>query len=602
MSVPPKSVLPTPSGPGDGDGVTTFIDALLADQRRLTAVERFSQRHGTPTGPALEAHYRDLIPLTAPRPGEQYAFEVDLDRCSGCKGCVTACHSLNGLDEDESWRSVGFLVGERIVPPGSRRGEETPSPDLGMGTRNRGTEESLLIPSPTSRFGNRVIPLQQTVTTACHHCVDPACLNGCPVLAYDKDPVTGIVRHLDDQCIGCSYCILKCPYEVPQYSASRGIVRKCDMCHGRLAEGEAPACVQACPNEAIQITLVRPQDLRTRFRESVGSSEAERTSWLPDAPDPAISIPTTQYRTRHPEASLHASDHGQPRPASLHGPLVLMLVLTQAGLGGIVASATRPGEASGLVAALGSFALLAAGLVASVFHLGQPLKAWRIWLGWRTSWLSREAMVLGAASGVAGLAVVWLGLLSPALPRAALDATAAVRSWLEGVPLGLLPGVLLLVSILAVATQTMVYADTGRVFWCVRSTAPRFVGTTVLLGLAVVWTLHPVAWAGVWVAGTTALKLAIEIAVLKHADTDEDRWTALRRTAVLQCGPLRPWLALRVLLGLTGGMVIPYLIATGTVPAPWAVASVPVLLLAELIERILFFTSVSPDKMPGLPR
>ena len=55
------------------------------------------------------------------------------------------------------------------------------------------------------------------------------------MLAYEKDPVTGIVRHLDDQCIGCSYCILKCPYDVPKYSRARGIVRKCDMCHSRLA-------------------------------------------------------------------------------------------------------------------------------------------------------------------------------------------------------------------------------------------------------------------------------------------------------------------------------------------------------------------------------
>lgn len=603
MSAPPKSIVPPPSGPGDGNGVATFVDALLADQRRLTAVERFSQRHGTPMGPALEAHYRDLIPLTAPRPGEQYAFEVDLDRCSGCKGCVTACHSLNGLDEGETWRSVGFLVGEKIVPSRGRRGDETPTADLGMGTRKRGIEQSLLTsPATNAKYGNRVIPLQQTVTTACHHCVDPACLNGCPVLAYDKDPVTGIVRHLDDQCIGCSYCILKCPYEVPQYSASRGIVRKCDLCHGRLADGEAPACVQACPNQAIQITHVRVRDLRKRFREPAGEWDADQTSWLPDAPDPAISIPATQYRTRHPEASLQSSDHGSPCPAPLHGPLVLMLVLTQAGLGGMVASAAHADDVSGLLSGLGSFALLASGLFASVFHLGQPRKAWRIWLGWRTSWLSREAMVLGAALGVAALAVVWMGLLSRALPRAALDATAAVRPWLEGASPGLLPGILLLVSLMAVATQTMVYADTGRIFWRIQSTAPRFVGTTVLLGLAVAWALRPDAGIGAWMAGVTVLKLAMEIAVLKHADSDAVRWTALRRTAVLQCAPLRPVLYFRVLLGLAGGVGLPFLIATGALAAGWALASIPLLLFAELTERILFFTSVSPDRMPGLPR
>ena len=81
-------------------------------------------------------------------------------------------------------------------------------------------------------------------------------MNGCPVKAYEKDPVTGIVRHLDDQCIGCQYCVLTCPYEVPQFNSKRGIVRKCDMCSDRLAASEAPACVQSCPNQAITIQIV----------------------------------------------------------------------------------------------------------------------------------------------------------------------------------------------------------------------------------------------------------------------------------------------------------------------------------------------------------
>src|SRR3954466_2950723 len=78
---------------------------------------------------------------------------------------------------------------------------------------------------------------------------------GCPTKAYEKDPVTGIVKHLDDQCFGCQYCTLMCPYDAPKYNEARGIVRKCDMCSDRLAHGEAPACVQACPNEAIRIPV-----------------------------------------------------------------------------------------------------------------------------------------------------------------------------------------------------------------------------------------------------------------------------------------------------------------------------------------------------------
>src|SRR5687767_2345670 len=130
----------------------SLVDYLLAEQQR-TAVERFSEWHECEETLPRTASYRELIPLSTPGEGEQYAFEVDLDACSGCKACVTACHSLNGLDEHETWRDVGLLIS---------------------------TDER---------------PSLQYITSACHHCVEPACLAGCPVKAYDKDPVTGIVRH-----------------------------------------------------------------------------------------------------------------------------------------------------------------------------------------------------------------------------------------------------------------------------------------------------------------------------------------------------------------------------------------------------------------------
>src|SRR5688572_33106760 len=233
-----------------------LLAELLAEQQLLdTPAARFSAAHDAGSISQFTALASQLIPISAPKPGEQYAFEVDLDSCTGCKSCVAACHSLNGLDDNETWRDVGLLV------------------------------------SPS-----RARPFTQTLTTACHHCADPACLNGCPVLAYEKDPITGIVRHLDDQCIGCSYCILKCPYDVPKFSARLGIVRKCDMCHSRLAAGEAPACAQACPTHAIKIVTVPTTPISQP--STLNSQPNAPRAFLPASPDPSYTQPTTRYITK----------------------------------------------------------------------------------------------------------------------------------------------------------------------------------------------------------------------------------------------------------------------------------------------------------------
>ncbi|MBV8128358.1 MAG: molybdopterin oxidoreductase, partial [Planctomycetaceae bacterium] len=88
-----------------------LIGSLLSEQGDLSAVERFAQFHEEAEYPLQSRYYRALLPTTPPGPGQQLAFEVDLDRCSGCKACVAACHALNGLDDGEAWRDVGLLVG-----------------------------------------------------------------------------------------------------------------------------------------------------------------------------------------------------------------------------------------------------------------------------------------------------------------------------------------------------------------------------------------------------------------------------------------------------------------------------------------------------------
>lgn len=532
-----------------------LLDDYLREQQALTAVERFARAaEARPSVPA-ERHYRALLPATPPGEGQQYAFEVDLDVCSGCKACVTACHNLNGLDEGETWRAVGLLHG-----------------------------------------GTTAAPVRQTVSTACHHCLDPACMSGCPVGAYEKDPITGIVKHLDDQCIGCQYCTFTCPYEVPQYNAKRGIVRKCDMCSGRLAAGEAPACVQACPNSAIAITVI---DKRQALEDAQGDA------FLPGAPSPAITVPTTIYRSeRPPPRNLLPADFFRIAPAHRHVPLVVMLVLTQLSVGTFVleaiASRFFTAELRAALAPAWSLAALSIGLCAlgaSVFHLGRPLYAFRAVIGLRTSWMSREIVAFG---GFAVLAMVYAGSSLVDLPQALPPWLAQLRE-----PLGWLVAGL---GVLGVACSVAIYHATRKAWWTATTTGFKFFGTAALLGLAtarVILAFADVelpsampALAGL-VITVSLVKAAGEFALFLHLR--DKRYTELRRSAVLMIRDLRRWTFARYATLAVGGVVLPALDQGGS-PRAAAIASCALLLAGELLERTLFFAAVSSHRMPGAIR
>lgn len=522
----------------------TLIDELLAEQRSLSAVERFARVHQRCEVPAKEKHYRSLLPATAPQPGQQYAFEVDLDKCSGCKACVTACHSLNGLDETETWRTVGLLVSQ----PSTRNAQ----------------------------------PFQQHVTTACHHCADPGCANGCPVLAYDKDPVTGIVRHLDDQCIGCSYCVMKCPYEVPKYSDRLGIVRKCDMCSQRLAVGEAPACVQACPDEAIKITLVERNEIAASYRDNGAAS------FLPDSPDPRITLPTTRFLSTKLPSDLVAADHAAPRLDHAHWPLVIMLTLTQAAAGMFLATAIASATGTRLpVLPIVGFIALSLGLTASLLHLGQPTKAWRAFLGWRKSWLSREIIAFNAFAGIAltAVAVPWI----PPLVK-----------WQSPIS-----GFATLFGLAAVFVSAMVYVDTKRPLWCARITFGNFFGTTLLLGAtfaAVVfgWMGHfnlaqPFAVAALIIRTTLFVWRRSEI----HAALRNSASPIHLNTRVIR--ELLPWTVLsRTQLFIASTIFGLMAIANLAQLAPvWASLAALTTFSSEIIGRYVFFAAGAAKRMPG---
>jgi formate dehydrogenase iron-sulfur subunit len=540
------------------DPVRTLIDELIESQRRLdTPVARFAAAHsaadntsiGSGSRPGLGAQ---LIPLSAPGPGEQYAFQVDLDSCTGCKACVSGCHSLNGLDEEETWRDVGL-----VYAPGSL---------------------ATLALSPASSQAAHgsagcAAPFAQTVTTACHHCEDPACLNGCPVVAYEKDPITGIVVHLDDQCIGCSYCVLKCPYDVPKFNARLGIVRKCDMCQGRLAAGEAPACAQACPTQAISIVTVPVTTSQiSNLKSQIAASESAATALAAlSGTDSAYTRPTTRYVSKKPlPAGLFAADAHTLRPQHAHYALVFLLVLTQIGLG-LLLSSQLPAPSSPLLApssqllALLGLGLYATGLVASIAHLGQPLRAWRIFLGLRTSWLSREAVLLGGAFPLLALPAV----------------TAGIQTWFElhlppalafAIQIASLGGLLL--AALGVFCSAMIYTDTRRQFWRLSQTLGRMGGTVAVAALIPL--SAPLA------AVTLLAKLALELSTLRGDGP----------SARLQSSLLSPLVVARLVIA---SLLLPALFVTP--------AGVTVILFAlgELMERTLFFRAVDSPKMPGVP-
>lgn len=552
-----------------------FVQKLLFEQAQLSAVDQFSARHDEQnhqqvnwSEPAQARYYKSLLPATGPTDGQQYSFEVDLDACSGCKACVVACHTLNGLEEEESWRNVGTIT--------------------------LGSE----------------LPQVKHVTAACHHCVDPGCLNGCPVKAYEKDPISGIVKHLDDQCIGCKYCTMMCPYEVPVFSERLGIVRKCDMCQQRLSAGEAPACVQSCPNEAIAIRLV---DTNTNTY-----SAEHRLS--PGAPPSTITHPTTRYLSATSDLVAQATpqDAGIDHPAESHWPLAVMLVLTQVSVGILfaerllVAAAFIVGKHAAhstttFYAAVLAFGFAALGLGIAPLHLGQPTRAWRILLGLRTSWLSREALLFGLYMGCLALAIGAMALNAShdSLP---MVKNISISPWSPDLLLTLALGI----GTLGLLSSAMIYIVTSRRLWRSSRTLVRFCGSGLAIGPLCVGILtlqnSHIPFAPSMLLSTTAIILTLKInwewnVLLSLRETAKDTYDDRSRRLVRSKLELPRYVRL-----VCGVMSISFaLLATLIATSPWnslaifiAFAAIFLAIAGEIAERILYFASVVYDRMPGV--
>ncbi|HTJ30493.1 MAG TPA: DmsC/YnfH family molybdoenzyme membrane anchor subunit, partial [Acidobacteriaceae bacterium] len=301
-----------------------------------------------------------------PGPGEQYRFHFDMTKCIGCKCCVVACNEQNGNPAEILWRRVGEIEGG--VYPSTHR---------------------------------------HYLSIGCNHCLEPTCLSGCPVEAYTKDGLTGIVRHSADACIGCQYCTWNCSYGVPQYNPERGVVGKCDMCYGRLTRGQEPACASACPEGAIRIEVVNIAAWRADY-------EAANSPGMPSADDSISTTRITLPQTM--PADVRKVDLTYLRQEHAHWPLIVMTVLTQLSVGAFTSIwylqtfASQSHRAASLVALF--VAMLA--LAASTLHLGRPVHAIRALKMWRRSWLSREVLFfsLFAFAATAYSATLWFGFRS----------------------------------------------------------------------------------------------------------------------------------------------------------------------------------------------
>ena len=191
---------------------------------------------------------------------------VDTTRCVGCRACEAACSEANTLAEP--------------ALPGDERVFET--------TRDTDQYHYTVV----NRFENvgGVTPVR-FVKKQCMHCVEPACASACPARALEKT-ADGAVTYTGSRCLGCRYCMMACPFDVPKYEYDKAVpyVKKCTFCAERQASGLGPACAEVCPSGALQFgeRAALLEEAKTRIYQApdkyvhhvYGEHEAGGTSWL----------------------------------------------------------------------------------------------------------------------------------------------------------------------------------------------------------------------------------------------------------------------------------------------------------------------------------
>jgi Fe-S-cluster-containing dehydrogenase component len=203
--------------------------------------------------------------VSADAKGEnENAMLVDTTLCVGCRGCEAACAEANGL------------------PP--------PSADEAvLKTRHETGPEQFTVVNAFGPIGKE--GAERFAKRQCLHCIEPACASACPVRALDKTPSGPVVYH-GERCMGCRYCMVACPFEIPKYQYSKAVplVRKCTFCAQRQAEGKKPACAEVCPSGALtfgkrgallELAKIRVyREPEKYYHHIYGEHEAGGTNWL----------------------------------------------------------------------------------------------------------------------------------------------------------------------------------------------------------------------------------------------------------------------------------------------------------------------------------
>lgn len=192
---------------------------------------------------------------------------VDLTRCIGCRGCQVACKSWNERKAMKTKMHGNFTNPVRL------NSECFTNIRFIEGDRESG-------------------PVWSFVKDQCLHCKDPACVAACPVGALKKTP-DGPVVYEYDPCIGCRYCMISCPFDIPKYEWEKALtpwVRKCTFCSERIKAGATPACIKVCPTNVMQFgdrdEVLREAERRLKknpgryVNHIYGKEEAGGTNWI----------------------------------------------------------------------------------------------------------------------------------------------------------------------------------------------------------------------------------------------------------------------------------------------------------------------------------